>query len=144
MDCRNTRGDAASIAEIAHTFDTWRTAVRAGDLDTLVTLMTEDGEFWTHSQPALKGRDALRAAFTPILAAYELDQGFDCEEILVEGDLAFVRGTERNRVTPVDGGEPMVQLQRAFSVLLRGKDGVWRFARGMTNLPPQGEPGTDG
>lgn len=27
--------------------------------------------------------------------------------------------------------------QRAFSVLQKEADGVWRFYRGMTNLPPQ-------
>jgi hypothetical protein len=27
--------------------------------------------------------------------------------------------------------------QRAFSILFRGPDGAWRFARGMTNQPPE-------
>lgn len=147
MNCRNARGDEASIIQIAHTFKTWRTAVREGDLDTLVSLVTEDGEFWTHSRPPLKGRDAVRAAFAPVLASYHLDQELDCEEIIVEGRLAFVRGTELNRVTPVTpigGGEPVLQTQRAFSILLRGDDGVWRFARGMTNLPPQEETSAGG
>jgi|GEM_PF-2322945 len=144
MDCRNARGDSTSITEIGHTFESWRTAVREGDLDALVDLVTEDAEFWTHSRPALTGREALRTAFAPVLGAYEMDQEIDCQELVVEGPLAFFRGMEINRISPVGGGEPMIQRQRAFSILQRGDDGVWRFARGMTNLPPQDEEGAGG
>jgi uncharacterized protein (TIGR02246 family) len=137
MDCGVVRGEESSVAEIARTFERWRAAVGAGDLDVLLGLVTEDAEFWTHSRPALRGRDALRAAMKPLLGQYEMDQEFDCLELIVEGPWAFARGTEINHVTPVDGGEPIIQRQRAFSVLRRGEDGVWRFARGMTIPAPQ-------
>src|SRR5215210_3922892 len=67
---------------------------------------------------------------------YEIHQGFERQEIVVSGDLAFVRGMEINQVVPRDGSLPMEIRQRAFSILFRGPDGVWRFARGMTNRPP--------
>jgi ketosteroid isomerase-like protein len=46
---------------------------------------------------------------------------------------------EVNRATPRAGGEGIVRRQRAFMVLRRDEDGQWRFARGMTHLPPEGQ-----
>jgi len=54
----------------------------------------------------------------------------------LEGDLAFVRGVETNRLRARDGDASIERTQRAFSVLRRGADGRWRFARGMTRFRP--------
>jgi uncharacterized protein (TIGR02246 family) len=119
-------------------FAAWMEAGKQGDVATLVSLMTEDAEFWTHGAPALKGRDAAAAMFQAAMARYALEQRFEsCERIVTDG-WAFERGLERNVITPRDGGAPVQRDQRAFMVLRRDPDGSWRFARGMTNLdaPP--------
>lgn len=137
MECNavvNPRG--RDLEPIERTFERWREALRAGDLDAVTELVTDDAEFWSHAQPPLRGREPLREAFAPILAQWTLDQAFECHELIVAGDMAFVRGVEVNRLEPRDGGEAVTQRQRAFSVLRQGADGVWRFARGMTNAPP--------
>jgi uncharacterized protein (TIGR02246 family) len=142
MKCDAVVGDPAAAAEVAETFDAWAAAVRAGDLETIVGLVAEDAEFWTNSRPPLVGREQVREAFAPLLAGYALEQDFDCHELVVAGEWALVRGLERNQLTSRAGGEPLRRRQRAFSVLRRGDDGVWRFARGMTNLPPEEEAGS--
>jgi ketosteroid isomerase-like protein len=83
------------------------------------------------------GREALVAAFEPHLKTYELHQKYECKELIISGAWAFMRGMEVNQLTPRDGGETIVRQQRAFSVLQRDAKGHWRFARGMTNLPPE-------
>jgi len=75
---------------------------------------------------------------TTFFAAYEIDQGFERQEMVISGDLAFVRGMEVNRVIPRDGSPSLEIRQRALSILFRGPDG-WKFARGMTNKPPEGQ-----
>ncbi|MFW6202482.1 MAG: YybH family protein [Gemmatimonadota bacterium] len=138
MECRDIDNpEGQSLEALRRTFDHWREALRAGDLDTVVDLVTEDAEFWTNGRPTLQGRQSLRRAFAPIMEEWTLDQAFDCRELIVSGDVAFARGMESNRLVPVSGGEAVTERQRAFSVLRRGDDGVWRFARGMTNLPPE-------
>lgn len=144
MSCDSVQARDAEAQKIAETFDRWDAAMRAGDVESLLELVTEDAEFWTSSQPALKGREALGAAFEPLFQGFELEQDFECEELIVAGDWAFARGTERNRLTPKGEGDSVRQSQRAFSVLHRGDDGVWRFARGMTNRPPQAAEDSSG
>lgn len=137
MNCDAVQAESAEAQAIAETFRKWDAALRAGDVDAVARLVTEDAVFWTSSQPPLEGREALQAAFEPLLSQYDMEQEFECRELIVSGSWAFVRGTENNRLTPKSGGDPIAQSQRAFSVLHRGEDGVWRFARGMTNRPPE-------
>jgi uncharacterized protein (TIGR02246 family) len=115
----------------------WVEAIRGADLETLAGLVTEDAEFWTHGAAPLIGRDALKEVFAPFFSMYGLEQDFVCQELIISGDLAFMRGTELNRLTPRDRSEAVENRQRAFSILRREGDGRWRFARGMTNLPPE-------
>lgn len=130
--------DKVAEDAIGQTLSDWARAIRQADLDTIATLVTEDAEFWSHGEAPLSGPAALRQAFEPIFTQYEMHQDFHCQELLLCDDHAFIRGLEVNRLVPLDGGEVMEVEQRAFSVLRRGPDGKWRFARGMTNLPPEG------
>jgi uncharacterized protein (TIGR02246 family) len=122
---------------VERTLNEWAEAIRGADLESLAGLVTEDAEFWTHGAAPLTGRDALKGAFAPFFSRYGLEQDFECQELVISGDLAFMRGMELNRLTPHDGSETKEHRQRAFSILRREGDGKWRFARGMTNLPPE-------
>ena len=115
----------------------WAVAVKGADVEAIASLVTEDAEFWTHGAAPLVGRRALITAFEPFLKKFEFHQKFDCKELIVAGNWAFMRGMEVNQLTPRDGGETVVRRQRAFSVLRREANGKWLFARGMTNLPPE-------
>jgi uncharacterized protein (TIGR02246 family) len=114
-------------------FAAWKDAVKRDDVDTIVSLMTEDAEFWSHDTPAMKGRESSRQVMASFLANFSLEQEFDEVERIVEGGWAFVRGVEHNVVTPRAGGAPIEVKQRAFSIIRLDADGSWRFARGMTN-----------
>jgi uncharacterized protein (TIGR02246 family) len=111
----------------------WMEAGKRGDVAAVVSLVTEDAEFWTHGAPAVKGRQAVAAMMEGFFAGFHFEQSFEALERIVVDGWAFVRGFELNRVTP-KGGETVEIRQRAFMVLRRDEDGRWRFARGMTNL----------
>jgi uncharacterized protein (TIGR02246 family) len=121
------------MREIDELFAAWMEAGKRGDAAALVSLITEDAEFWTHGAPALKGRQATAAMLEGFFAGFSFEQSFETLERVVLDGWAFVRGVEHNRVTP-KGGETVEIRQRAFMVLRREEDGRWRFARGMTNL----------
>lgn len=127
--------DEAAIDKL---FQDWADAMRRGDAPALADLLTEDAEFWGHGAAPLKGRQESVDRMAAFFESYGLDQELQREEIAVSGDFAFVRGMERNRVIPRDGCLPLEVRQRAFFILVRGADGAWRFARGMTNKPPEG------
>lgn len=124
-------------AAIEKLFHDWADAGRRGDAQAMARMVTENAEFWSHGAPPLKGRDEVVSRMTTFFESYEIDQGFERQEIVISGDLAFVRGMEINRVIPRDGAPPLEIRQRAFSILFREPDGAWRFARGMTNKPPE-------
>jgi len=131
--------DSAGAEGVNRLLGQWADAVQAGDLGAITALVTEDAEFWSNGAAPLVGREPLRAAFADVFAAYRLVQRFECAELVLRGDLAFMRGTEHNTLHPIDGGPPIVQEQRAFSVMRRGPEGTWRFWRGMTNIPPESD-----
>lgn len=114
----------------------WTVAVAEADLETIASLVTEDCEFWTDGASPLMGRQDLVGAFETFLEKHRMKQQFDCQELVISGNWAFMRGLEVNHLTPVDGSESIVRRQRAFSVLYRSNSGEWLFARGMTNHPP--------
>jgi len=129
--------EATEAAAVNRLLAQWAEAARGGDPEAIIALVTDDAEFWSNGAPPLTGQEALRAAFAGLFSRFRLAQRFDCFDLVVSGDLAFVRGMEHNTLEPLDGGPPIVRQQRAFSVLRRDPDGSWRFWRGMTNLPPQ-------
>ena len=123
--------------EIDLLFEAWKAAVASKDVERVASLTTEDCEFWTNAAPPLVGRAMLRTALTSLYAAYTHRQDFERLELIVSDTLAFIRGIEHNVLRPTSGGPEVRRAQRAFIVVRKGPDGHWRFARGMTNLPPQ-------
>jgi uncharacterized protein (TIGR02246 family) len=126
---------SGAVQDIYALLDGWREALGAGNDEAVTALVADSAEFWSQGAPPIRGRAALAEAFGPFFANYQLLQDFDCYELIIRGDLAFMRGMERNKLIPHAGGDTTTVLQRAFSVLRRSADGQWRFARGMTNEP---------
>ncbi len=112
----------------------WTEALRRSDSEGLAALMTEDCEFWSPGQPPLIGRKAVAESFRGVLKDYRIEQIFEEQERIEFGDYALLRGLERNIVTPRKGiGETTIQ-QRVFTLARRDPDGVWRFARGISQF----------
>ena len=118
--------------EIDALFAEWKAAMSRGDAERLLTMITEDAEFWTQGAAPVKGRDAVRTLFAAFFDTVSMQQDFEEIERVVSGDIAFIRGYETNFLTPRTGGPPVEVHQRAF-MHLRRDDGQWRFSRGMTN-----------
>lgn len=136
-----TRRDAPSAhPDVEALLAAWREAIAAGAVGRMALLVTPDAEFWSPGQAPVRGREALKAAFEPFFERYEMNQEFDCHELIVNEPWAFMRGIEANRLADRTTGDVTLVQQRAFSVIRRGADGAWRFHRGMTNQPP-GEAG---
>lgn len=118
----------------------WKAAVQVADLTKLGSLVTDDAEFWTHGAEPLVGRADLINAFASFLEQYEMQQNYECKELIITEDWAFIRGLEVNKLKHRTSHETTTSLQHAFSLLQKNKQGHWRFARGMTNRPPIEKP----
>lgn len=112
----------------------WTQARRRSDADALAALVTEDIEFWSPGQPPLTGREAVRESFLKMFKNYKIEQLFDERERIDFDDHVLLRGMEKNIVTPRKGVGETTILQRVFTLVRRDPDGVWRFARGISQF----------
>ncbi len=114
----------------------WADAVRDGDVERAIELLTPDYVLWASGARPLTGREDVRWLLTAAFAASRVEPVFEAEERLVSGDLAVERGWDVQTVRPRGGGPASTRRQRVFLVLRRGEDGRWRFARGMSQPGP--------
>ena len=112
----------------------WTEAMRRSDTAKLVSLVTEDSEFWSPGQPPLAGREAVRQSFEALFKNYRMEQAFEETERIDFGESVLLRGAEHNVITPRKGvGETTIH-QRVFTLARCDADGVWRFARGISQF----------
>ncbi len=114
----------------------WAEYYKAGDLDSLMTLYTDDAIVALHGQPALYGKDAVREYFSTRIgkadAEFELD--YELEEI--HGDIAYIISkywlVAKNRET----GDTYKDAGRSLLVYKRGPDGNWLIAADIDQATP--------
>ena len=130
-----TGSTAAASAEIDQLHQEWAGAIRAGDVDRALDMLTSDYLLWPAGGEPIQGAEAVRPLFTAAMAAYVIEPRLESEERLISGDLAVERAWDIQTVTPKAGGDPQTQQQRVMLVLRR-VDGQWKYARGMTQPGP--------
>ena len=116
--------DERAIRELV---DMWMEASRRGDVDTMLSLMTDDIVFMTPGREPFD-KEEFRAA-SEAMSGVEMDGSAEIREIRVLGDWAWIRNHIELTVTPPGGGEPMHRAGYTLSILHRGGDGKWRLAR---------------
>jgi uncharacterized protein (TIGR02246 family) len=108
---------------------TWMSASRTGDADTVLSLMTDDVVFLVPGQPPMRKADFAAAARAQGGAdAPAIDGASDIEEIVVVGDVAYLRSRLTVTVTPPHGGKPMRRAGYTLTILRR-EHGRWLLAR---------------
>jgi len=104
----------------------WISASRAGDLDTVLGLMTDDVVFLVPGTEPF-GRAAFAAAAMKMKGT-PFEGTSEVRELQVLGDWAFVRSYLEVAMTP-PGGEAVRRKGWVLSILRKGGDGRWRIAR---------------
>lgn len=105
----------------------WMEASRRGDVDTMLSLMTDDIVFMTPGREPF-GKEEFRAA-SEAMSGVEMDGSAEIREIRVLGDWAWIRNDIELTVTPPGGGELMHRAGYTLSILQKCGDGKWRLAR---------------
>lgn len=123
--------------EIRELVAKWMAATRAGDVDTVLDLMTDDVVFLVPGRPPMRKDEfaaAARAQAEP--GAPAIDGESDIQEIQVSGDWAFLWSRLEVRVTP-PGGQEMKRAGHTLTVL-RKVQGRWLLARDANLVGPAG------
>lgn len=105
--------------------DKWMAASKAGDIATVLTLMTEDVVFMVPGREPF-GKEAF-AANSEKMKGFRIEGTSDIQEIQVLGDWAWMRNRLKVTVTPP--GENSVTRSGYTLTVLRKKDGKWAIAR---------------
>ena len=122
--------------EIRELVSTWIRATKSGDIDTVLSLMSDDIVFPMPGQPVMrKAGFAAAARAQGGNKAATFDGTSDIQEIRVLGDWAFMWTKLTVVATPPGGGSPITRSGHTLSIL-RKHNGRWVLARDANMLAP--------
>ncbi len=121
--------------EIRGIHSTWISAVNAGDLLRLLTLMTDDVVFLNPGQAPF-GRDGFSDNFSAAHQQVRIRCSSELEEVVVIGEIAYTRSRDALSVTPRAGGEATQFAGHRITVYRKQADGSWLLARDAHTLSP--------
>ncbi|HSN19099.1 MAG TPA: SgcJ/EcaC family oxidoreductase [Usitatibacter sp.] len=139
-DVRFVQGAAQDDeAQIRAVVAKWMEASRAGDLDTVLDLMTDDVVFLLPGGTRMGKEEFARASRPgPGIAMPQVDGRSEIEELRVAGDWAFIRTRLAITMTP-PMGLPVEREGHTLTVFRRS-GGRWRLARDANLLGPPKAP----
>jgi uncharacterized protein (TIGR02246 family) len=114
--------------------DTWLAASKAGDIQTVLSLMTDDVIFMVPGAPPF-GKQAFAAA-SERMKNVQMEGTSEIQEIEILGNWAYLRNFIDMTVTP-PGGTPMRRSGCTLTILRKEGDGKWRLARDANLLTAQ-------
>lgn len=121
--------------EIRRLVSTWMAATKAGDVETVLGLMTDDVVFLVPGRPVMRKGDftaVARAQAGP--GAPQIDGKSEIQEIQILGEWAFMWTKLTVVVTPSDGAA-MTRAGHTLTILKK-QNGTWRLARDANLLAP--------
>lgn len=129
--------------EIRQLVATWIAATKAGDIDTVLSLMADDVVFLLPGRPPMIGK----AAFAAAAGAHsgqerpQFDGTSEIQEIKVIGEWAFMWTKLSVVMTPLSGGPSIARTGHTLSILNK-QNGKWVLARDANMLSPVSNSGT--
>ena len=112
----------------------WLSATAAGDVETVLGLMTQDAMFLSAGQPPMIGREAFARGLTKVLSENVIESNSEIAEVVVCGDLAYCRTRLAVTITSKHGQLPMLRNGDTLSILRKEADGKWRLTRDANML----------
>jgi uncharacterized protein (TIGR02246 family) len=122
--------------EIRELVSTWMRATRDGDVDTVLSLTTDDVVFLAPDRAPMQGRAAFGEALRAVLGTHAIDSTSQIDEVAVFGDMAYCRSRLDVTVTTPHNATPTLSRGHTLTIFRRCDDGKWRLARDANMLVP--------
>ena len=106
--------------------DTWMTASQAGDIDTVLGLMSDDVVFMVPGREPF-GKEVFANASRG-MQGMRIEGTSQIHELKVLGDVAYLRNHITLTMTP-PGGKPVKRAGYTLTILRKEAEGKWRLAR---------------
>ncbi len=110
------------------THDRWIAAVNAGDLPTLLALVTDDVVFLNPGQPPLNKAE-FEAHFNSATGRARIQCTSELDEVVVERSMAYARSHDSVSVTLADSDETNTFTGDRITIYRQQADGRWLLAR---------------
>ena len=121
--------DEQAIREVV---STWLRASKAGDNETVLSLMTDDVVFLVPGHPPMRGKAAF-ASSQAAMERFDVNATSDVQEVTVLGDWAYIWTQLSVVMTPKGGGEAVRRSGPTLSIF-RKESGRWLLARDANML----------
>jgi uncharacterized protein (TIGR02246 family) len=121
--------------QIRELVSTWHAATRAGDVDTVLELMTEDVVFLLPGRPPMRKDEFASQSRLQQGKRARIESASEIQEIQVSGDWAFMWTKLSVVMTVPEGGAPSKRAGHTLTVLQR-VNGRWLLARDANLLTP--------
>lgn len=134
------RAEAEAINKIE---DQWTAAILAKDIDKIMSIFASEAVVMNSNTPACTGAQAIRESLeswfadtTILLDTFE--SAIDTTEVSASGDLAYVRGNSRLRISTPNG---IVEETDKWITIYRKINGEWKAIVDIwnTDMPISGE-----
>lgn len=126
----NVEADVEALKAIMNTYSE---AINSGDVDSLMTIMTEDVVAMPPNFPVFKGKNIIRKGNEMVLEQFNMEESIVIDEIEVSCDLAFVRATVNFNQIPKEGGEIKEGSNKAIWIFKRQDNGSWKSSHSIWN-----------
>jgi uncharacterized protein (TIGR02246 family) len=114
----------------------WHEATAAGDVDTILGLMSEDVVFLVAGKEPMKGRAVFGYGLRGLLKTHRVKSSGEIQELHVSGDLAYCWTYLEVLMTPLSGGAASARSGSTLSIFRKQPDGRWLLVRDANLLPP--------
>jgi len=123
--------DEQAIREVVAS---WHRATAAGDVETVLNLMSEDVIFLVAGHPPMRGRSSFERGLRSLLAQHRIESTGEVQEIEVSDNLAYCWSILTVRVASIAAGDATVRTGSALSILRRQPNGSWVVVRDANML----------
>lgn len=122
--------------EIRELVSTWMAASKAGDVDTVLSLMTDDVVFLVPGRPVMRKADFAEASRAQAGEnAPQFEGTSEIQEIKILGEWAFMWSKLTVVVDPPGGAKPMKRAGHTLTIFQK-QNGKWALARDANLLAP--------
>jgi uncharacterized protein (TIGR02246 family) len=128
---QDTEADVAAIRALLADYDA---AVNAGDPAAIAALYADDVISMPPDAAGRIGLETIVAAMEEGFGANTIQLTSVVDEVEVAGDLAYVRVTYDETITPTAGGDTELMHGNWLVILQRQEDGSWKIWREMWSV----------
>jgi ketosteroid isomerase-like protein len=129
---------ADDLAQITAFNERYLQSINEGDIQALSSLTTDGHVMLPPNREPVVGKSANDAMNGGAFERYDFSETWAPDETVIDGDLAFQRGTFTTRATPKGEGDLLEVSGSFLRIYQRQPNGEWRMTRDMFNssAPP--------